>query len=262
MVANASSPTSERLALAKALADRAGAMARQYWRTQLNVDHKADASPVTDVDREIERAWRNMLATRTPDAGIYGEEFGADGQAHQDLWVLDPIDGTGAFITGSPLFGSLIGFLIEGTPQIGVIEMPALHERWTAARGLGAHFNGTPCLASGLEVLRNAALATTSPFSFSDAERTRFAELARRVSITRFGGDCYAYALLAAGHVDLVVECALMPYDYLPIVPIVEEAGGVMTDWDGTALTISSDGRVIAAASEALHAAALEVLNG
>lgn len=253
----------ERLALAERLADLARPIALAHWRSRLDVESKADATPVTVADRAIETEMRALLAEAEPGAAIFGEEYGADGPTEgvRDLWILDPIDGTGAYVTGSPLFGALIGLLVDGAPTLGVIDVPALGERWTALRGAGAFLNGARCATSGVRALREAALGATSPRIFSEGERARFEEVARRAALTRFGGDCYAYALVASGHLDLVVEAGLKPYDFLPIVPVLEEAGGVMTDWSGRPLGLASDGRVIAAASPALHAEALAILN-
>ena len=252
----------DRLALAERLADTARRLALAHWRSRLDVESKADSTPVTIADRGIETELRALIAEAEPQATILGEEFGsgAPSESRGDLWVLDPIDGTGAFVTGSPLFGSLIGFVVEGAPVLGVIEVPVLGERWTALRGDGARLNGRRCAVSGVRRLGEATLGATSPLIFAEAERERFGDLSRRAALTRFGGDCYAYALVASGHLDLVVEAGLKPYDYLPLVPVLEEAGGVMTDWAGRALGLASDGRVIAAASPALHAEALEVL--
>jgi histidinol phosphatase-like enzyme (inositol monophosphatase family) len=254
----------ERIALAERLADHARPIALAHWRHRMEVESKSDATPVTAADRAIEAELRALLAEVEPGAAIFGEEYGASGATAGpgDVWVLDPIDGTGAFVTGSPLFGTLIGLLSDGAPFLGVIEVPALGERWTGMRGEGAFLNGARCATSGARALSDAALGATSPLVFGEADRARFLDLSRRAALTRFGGDCYAYALLASGHLDLVVEAGLKPYDYLPVVPVVEEAGGVMTDWAGEPLGLGSDGRVIAASSHALHAEALEMLHG
>lgn len=253
-----------RLALAEAMADCAREIALRHWRTRIDVETKSDATPVTAADRAIETAMRDMILASEPDSAILGEEFGADASSGSgdDLWVLDPIDGTGSFITGSPLFGTLIGLVVRGVPQLGVIEVPALGERWTATRGGGASLNGEPCAVSSRQSLAGASLGATSLLVFPEPERQGFLRLADRAALTRFGGDCYAYALVASGHLDLVVEAGLKPYDYLPLAPIIEEAGGCITDWAGQSLSPASDGRVIAAASRELHAEALAVLNG
>ena len=253
----------KRLALTEQMANSARRIALTHWRRGLDIENKADATPVTIADRTIETKMRAMISEAEPGAAVLGEEFGSDATAagQSELWVLDPIDGTGAFVTGSPLFGSLIGFVADGVPVLGVIEAPALGERWTALRGEGTFLNGERCATSGIVDLSEAALGSTSPMVFSEAERTTFFELSRRVALTRFGGDCYAYALVASGHLDLVVEAGLQPYDYLPLVSVLEEAGGVITDWSGAPLTLNSGGRVIASATRALHAQALEILN-
>ena len=249
--------------LVESMANSARRIALAYWRRALNIESKADATPVTIADRAIENKLRSMIAEAEPTAAIFGEEFGADTTvaAQSDLWILDPIDGTGAFVTGSPLFGTLIGLVANGAPVLGVIEAPALGERWTAQHGEGAFLNGKRCATSGVVNLSEAALGSTSPMTFSDEERMKFSELSGRVALTRFGGDCYAYALVASGHLDLVVEAGLQPYDYLPLVTVLEEAGGVITDWSGAPLTLNSGGRVVASASRPLHAQALEILN-
>jgi histidinol phosphatase-like enzyme (inositol monophosphatase family) len=261
MLAAAARTDDARLALAETLADCAREIALRHWRTRPEVETKADATPVTIADRTIETAMRELIERSEPGAAILGEEFGATPAGDGDLWVLDPIDGTGAFITGSPLFGTLIGLVAGGAAHLGVVEVSALGERWTAVRGGGAFLNGAPCRTSERKRLADASLGATSVLAFPPENREAFLRLAGRTALTRFGGDCYAYALVASGHLDLVVEAGLKPYDYLPLAPIVEEAGGCMTDWAGRPLGLASDGRVVAAASRALHAEALEVLN-
>jgi myo-inositol-1(or 4)-monophosphatase len=175
------------------------------------------------------------------------------------LWVLDPIDGTKAFVTGMPLFGTLIAYLDEEVPRLGVIEMPALGERWSASLGVTA-FGGNPCRTSGCLSIDEARVYTSSPDVFTAEDWQRYERMSKRAAMRRFGGDCYMYGLLASGHCDLVVEASLMPYDYMALVPVVEGAGGLMTDWDGRPLGLGSDGRVVASASAALHDRALKML--
>lgn len=247
--------------VALALADAARAIALQHFRRPLDVAMKADASPVTVADRCAEAAMRDILASRRPGDGIFGEELGRKALDAPRIWVLDPIDGTGAFITGSPLFGVLVGLLRDGRPDLGVIEMPALGERWLGRPGLPAEMNGRPCRASGRTRLAEASLAATSLLAMPAADRPAFLRLAERASITRFGGDCYSYGLLASGHLDVVAEAGLQPYDYLPVVAVIEAAGGVVTDWSGAPLGLASNGRVAASASASLHEEVLRVLN-
>ena len=248
----------EILAFATGLADAARPVAMRHFRTELDIVAKADASPVTLADRAIEALLRERIAARFPEHGIVGEEMGVTpGQG--PVWVIDPIDGTKSFVTGLPLFGTLIALLDGGRPLVGVIDMPALGERWAGMPG-AATFNGAPTRASTCRSLAAARFFTTTPDGFSGSDAARYRRLVDRVGIRRFCGDCYAYGLLASGHCDLVAETGLQPYDYLAHVPVIEAAGGVITDWAGSALTLDSDGRVLAAATPDLHEAALDIL--
>lgn len=244
------------------LADETDAMAMTYFRKPLDIEAKADASPVTQADRAIEAVMRRHIAAAFPSHGILGEEHEDSRRDADRLWVIDPIDGTKSFLSGMPSFGTLIASLSGGVPDIGVISIPPTGERWSGQSGKPSLFNGTPCRTSGRQSLSDAILYTTSPDSFDPAELAQFDALSKRVAMRRFGGDCYAYGLLASGHVDLVVEMNLHPYDYMALVPVVQGAGGVITDWEGRALTLASEGKVIAAASASLHTQALAALGG
>jgi inositol-phosphate phosphatase/L-galactose 1-phosphate phosphatase/histidinol-phosphatase len=247
-------------AFAEQLADLAAPVALRYFRQKLVVESKADTSPVTIADREIELAMRRMIGERFPEHGLFGEEHGLDRADADCVWVLDPIDGTKSFITGMPTFGTLVAYLEGGVPKVGIVDHCALRERWVGREGEATRWNGEPCRTSGRTKLSDAVLYATTPDIFSGADRESFEVVSRHVALRRFGGDCYAYGLLASGHVDLVIEADLQPYDYLALVPVVQGAGGVITDWSGTPLGLESDGRVIAAATPALHAAALKAL--
>lgn len=248
----------EILAFAEDLADTARPLAMHSFRTALDIVSKADASPVTQADRAIEALLRARIEARFPEHGIFGEEMGVKpGQG--PVWVVDPIDGTKSFVTGLPLFGTLIALVDEGRPLVGVIDMPALGERWTGMPGQ-ALFGGAPARTSGCRELAGARFFTTTPDGFVGEDELRYRRLVSRVGIRRFCGDCYAYGLLASGHCDLVAETGLQPYDYLALVPVIEAAGGIITDWDGMALTLDSDGRALAAATPDLHRAALAIL--
>ncbi|WP_339759180.1 histidinol-phosphatase [uncultured Hoeflea sp.] len=256
-------PNSEtdRLAqFADTLANMTDAMAMTYFRKPLDIEAKADDSPVTQADRAIEAAMRQQITDVFPTHGILGEEQ-EDARLDADrIWVIDPIDGTKSFLSGMPSFGTLIACLAHGVPDIGVISIPPTGERWTGQRGAPSRLNGVPCCTSGQQSLSEAILYTTSPDSFDPAGLAQFETLSEKVAMRRFGGDCYAYGLLASGHVDLLVEMNLHPYDYMALVPVIEGAGGVITDWDGLPLTLTSEGKVIAAASATLHAEALMAL--
>lgn len=250
------------IALAHEMADAAGAVIRRYFRTPVGVDTKADESPVTIADRETETAMRELLARQRPRDGILGEEHGRERLDAEYLWVIDPIDGTKAFITGMPLFGTLIGLLHRGKPVLGIIDQPILRERWLGLAGQPTTMNGKPIRARPCPSLDKAFLYSTAPDMFKGPDAVAYERIRGKVRQPRFGGDCYAYGLLTMGFADLVIEASLQPYDYCAVIPVVEGAGGVMTDWQGKALTIESDGRVVAAGDRAAHAAALQALAG
>ena len=249
----------EFLRFANQLADAARPIARAYFRQPLTVESKADLSPVTIADRAIESELRRLIESQYPGHGILGEEFPA---RHGDCftWVLDPIDGTRSFITGMPLFGTLIALLQDGRPIVGVIDFPALCERWSGVAGQPSRHLGNLVRTSVVLQLAQASCYSTSPDMFIGDDAGKFARLCAQVGMRRFGGDCYAYALLASGHCDLVVEAGLQPYDYLSLVPVIEGAGGRISDWQGRELTLESDGRVLAAANHDLWTQALSVL--
>jgi len=247
------------LSLAGQLADVARSIALQHYRTPLAVERKGDGSPVTVADRDIETLMRRMIRGAFPAHAIRGEEFAAEGSG-EFTWVLDPIDGTKSFVTGYPLFGSLIALMQGARPVLGVIEAPALAERWVGCEGRPTRFNGKAVKASSCGAIEQAVVYTTTLESFSAAERARFETLAARAALRRFGGDCYLYGMLAGGHCDLVIEVQLKPHDFMAVIPVVEGAGGRISDWRGAPLTVESDGRVVAAASEALWRQALAEL--
>lgn len=248
------------VALAEHLADAARPVIMGYFRTGAAIDTKADASPVTAADREAEAVMRRLILDAYPEHGILGEEHGPERLDARYLWVLDPIDGTKSFVTGKPLFGTLIALLRDGVPIVGVIDMPALAERWVGAEERPTTFNGRAVHTRQPAELGDAWLYATSPDMFRGTDRDRFARLVDRVRAAVYGADCYAYGLLANGTVDIVCEASLQPYDYCAVVPVITGAGGVITDWQGRPLGIASDGRVLAAGERQIHAAALEVL--
>jgi inositol-phosphate phosphatase/L-galactose 1-phosphate phosphatase/histidinol-phosphatase len=250
------------IALANEMAETAGSVIRRYFRTPVGVDTKADESPVTIADRETEAAMRTLLERRRPRDGILGEEHGRERLDAEFVWVLDPIDGTKAFITGMPVFGTLIGLLHRGKPVLGIIDQPIMRERWLGVAGTGTTLNGKAARVRPCPSLDKAFLYSTAPDMFKGDDAIAYERVKTKVRQPRFGGDCYAYGLVALGFADLVIESSLQPYDYCAVIPVIEGAGGVMTDWQGKALTIESDGRVVAAGDKAAHAAALKALAG
>ena len=250
----------EFLRIAHSLADAAGEVLRRYFRTPGAVDIKPDDSPVTAADREAESAVREILSSRRPADGVVGEEFGAENADAEFVWVVDPIDGTRSFIAGRPIFGTLIAALSGGVPVLGVIDQPVAGERWTGCIDGGALFNNAPISTRACAKLADGLLATTSPHLFASGKIERFRRIEGRARHAIYGGDCYNYGLLAAGHVDAVVESGLKPYDFCALAPIVREAGGRITDWSGEPLSLSSNGDVVASGDARLHAEALSLL--
>lgn len=249
------------LAAAEAAAAAAAATIRPLFRASLTVAEKSDLSPVTRADREAERAMRSVLAARFPEDGLFGEELGHERDDARFCWVLDPIDGTRAFITGRPLFGTLIARLDRGRPVFGMIDQPVTGERWvgfgrTEFRGpFGGHAGCRPCAS-----LAEAELAATYPEMFSPAETASLARLKSACRRMTWGGDCYAYGLLALGMIDIVCEASLKLWDWAALVPIVEGAGGRMTDWRGEPLRPGTSGRVLAVGDRRLLQPALDRL--
>lgn len=249
------------LPLAERLADVSADIVRRYFRADpatLKTEAKADESPVTVADRSAETAMRALIEETYPDHGIFGEEFEFVRTDAEYAWVLDPIDGTMAFVTGMPVFGTLIALMRNGRPILGIINQPVTHERWIGIAGRETTLNGEVISTSKTARLADAAHYATHPSMFGQGEDwAKVQSLLAQVKSSRYGGDCYAYGLLAAGFIDLVTEAGLKIYDFMALIPVIEGAGGMITDWNGRELNRDSDGRVLAAANSACHAAAL-----
>jgi inositol-phosphate phosphatase/L-galactose 1-phosphate phosphatase/histidinol-phosphatase len=252
-------PTSY-LDLAGRLADISGPIIARYFRSGIAFTDKDDASPVTAADREAETAIRSIIQAEYPDHGILGEEYGGQNLDAEFVWVLDPIDGTKSFVTGKPLFGTLIALCQNGSPVLGVIDQPILKERWMGATGHQTTYNGVAVSTRACANISDAWLYATSPSMFKGASKTAFKRLADKVKFPLYGGDCYVYGLLSSGFTDMVCEATMQPYDYCALVPIVEGAGGKISDWTGAPLTMSSDGTILAAGDATLHQTALKIL--
>ena len=252
--------TDDDIRLAARLADLAGKAIRPFFRSRFEMEAKADASPVTQADRAAEAAIRAVLVQERPADGIIGEEYGNEREGAARLWVIDPIDGTRSFIAGRPIFGTLIALIEEGRPVLGLIDQPIIGDRWLGVEGRPMLFNGTEARTRACGALARAHLATTGPAYFNAEERARFEGVSAAARDTLWGGDCYNYALLASGHLDLVVEAGLKLHDFAALVPVVEGAGGRMCDWEGRPLTGASDGRVVAVGDAAILDEVLERL--
>ncbi len=245
---------------ALAAADLAREITGRYFRTRLAVDNKADQSPVTVADRETEEAIRALIDERHPDHGVFGEEGGNQTSGQRFRWIVDPIDGTKSFATGRATFGTLLALLDGETPVLGVIDQGILDERWVGVRGRVTTFNGEPCATRQESRLDRCSIYATTLDMFDDHTLPRFRKLADACQFRIWGGDCYSYGLLASGFTDLVCEADLFPYDYLALAPVIEGAGGIITDWNGKPLGLDSGDRVLASSNPELHAVALDRL--
>ncbi len=256
-------------AFAETLADLARPITRRYFRSDLKVIDKPDATPVTLADMEIEARLREEIAKTFPDHGILGEEEEPKNIDAEYVWVIDPIDGTKAFTVGKPQFGTLVGLCKNGEPVVGVIDQAITDERWVGVKGEGAWFNGAPMRTNAdgtkreskhLLPLSETIVLATSPDIFSGTTSIAFAQLKRACKGVYYGGDCYNFALIAQDHGAIVVEAGLKTVDFIALVNPIVEAGGYVCDWQGRPLTMASDGTIVAAANRRLADDVLKVI--
>ncbi len=247
---------------AERLADTSREILRSAAAERPRAEVKDDSSPVTAVDRAVEDRLRDMIAREYPDHGIVGEERGVAASDSEHVWVLDPIDGTLAFLAGIPVFGTLIALLRNGTPVIGVIDMPATAERWVGCAGRPTTRNGEAIRARPCAELSTALISTSNPDFYGGAELQMFERLKAAVRWTVYGGSCLAYAQIASGRIDLGIDVGFDPFDYLALVPVITGAGGVISEWGGKPLTLDSGDRIIAAGDPRSQTRALEILAG
>ena len=254
---------SAELAVAHRLADAAREEIRPRFR-RVDAERKGDASPVTEADRAAEEAMRRILKAEYPQDGVHGEEYGVEEGRSGRQWVLDPVDGTTAFLAGRPIFGTLIALMVDGFPVLGVVDQAILGERYVGVAGQRTTFNGHDIACRPCPKLEEATIATTGPHYFTPHEGERFMALAGATDHKRMvmGGDCYNYAQLAAGQLDIVCEAGLKLHDWAALVPVVEGAGGVMSDWQGDPLNAASDGHVLALGDAARLEDVVELLQG
>ncbi len=245
---------------AEALADASRALLAEAARRSHQGEMKADGSPVTAIDKAVEARLRGMIADAYPDHGIVGEEHGKSGAESGHVWVLDPIDGTLPFLAGLPVYGTLIALLRGGVPLLGVIDMPATAERWVGVKGSPTTRNGEPVRVRPCADLNQAMMSTSNIDFYDGDDLAAFKRLKAATRWTVYGGSCMAYAQIASGRIDMGVDVAFDVFDYLALAPIIEGAGGIMSDWQGAPLTLASGDRLIAAGDARVHCAALAVL--
>ena len=261
MTVTLSLPSDEKLlTVALELTRRASRISMHHFRNPLQISYKGDASPVTVADQETEREMRHIIQTHFPDHGIFGEEHGEEKMDRDIVWVLDPIDGTKSFISGIPLFGMLVSILVKDVPRIGIIHMPALEESFTGIRNQPSLHNDRRIRTRNCHSLAEALCFIGEGDKMLTESPGLFEKLQMSTRLTRFGYDCYPYGQLAMGNIDVVIERGLQPYDYLALIPIIEGAGGVITDWQGAPLSLTSKGDVIASATPQLHQEMLDLI--
>lgn len=245
------------------LCDAAERETMPRFRMRLDIQNKDQAGfdPVTEADRAAELAIRTLVERRFPDHGFVGEEHGKVREDARHVWIVDPVDGTRAFICGLPSWGTLIGLTEGGRPVAGVMAQPFTGERYIACDGeafLWRNGERRKLATSATARLSDAVMMTTSPYIFAPEIIGRYRAVEKACRMTRYGFDCYAYAMVAAGNIDLVVESGLQAYDIAPLIPLIEAAGGVVTTWEGA--DAANGGSIIAAANAAIHAQALALL--
>ena len=254
----------ELVEFAHLLADAAGEIVRPATRSRRVVHSKADASPVTEIDRAVEMRLREMIAARYPDHGVVGEEFDDDRREAEHVWVLDPVDGTKAFMAGLPVFGTLIGLARGARPVLGIVDQPVARERWTGIDGDGTWHNGERVHTNACDRLSDALVCTTSHEYYQGGDARAFRRIVSGSRWVVYGGNCLAFAQVACGFVDVALEANVGAYDYCALVPVVENAGGVMTGWQGEPLTTAPPpgGRILASGNRTVHEAAMACLAG
>jgi inositol-phosphate phosphatase/L-galactose 1-phosphate phosphatase/histidinol-phosphatase len=256
----------ELIDFANHLADLSCNIAQKYFRKDLGEENKADDTPVTLADKGIERLIREEVLKKYPDHGFIGEEYGDVNIEADYKWVVDPIDGTSSFVIGKPVFGTLIALTYKNNSIIGVINQPINNERWVGVKGLGVTLNGKNISSRKTGSISNSILCTTSPVFFDKTDLEFFDKVSSKTKYQKYGGvfyggDCYLFGLMALGYVDIIIETGLKNYDYAALVPVVEESGGVITDWSGKGLDINSNGQILACGDKKVHAEIMQIAN-
>ncbi len=250
----------ELVQFANAVADTARSTSLRYFRASPELLIKSDGSPVTVADRETERVIRDMLSRSYPQHAVMGEEYGGTTTDQPYTWVVDPIDGTKSYLAGAPTYGMLLALLYNGNPVLGIVDIPALDERWCGVAGQATSMNGQPVKTRSCTAVEQAVLTIISPDYLKGDDLSAVDRLCRMARVRRYSSDGYSHPLLASGYVDMVVAVGQQPFDYLAAVAVVEGAGGYITDWAGKPLGLDSDGRILVTATAELHRQALNVL--
>ncbi len=250
------------LKFANNFADESRKILKKKFEENFSIEIKNDGSMVTEVDKEIESLFLKKLEKEFPDHGVVGEEYGKKNLDSNFLWVIDPLDGTHSFISGKPLFGTLLCLIIDNTPSLGIIDIPILEERWSGLKRHGVEKNNKNCLINSDDKnLNECILSSTSLLMFDQKHSDVIKKIYENVKFPVFGTDCYAYGLLISNKIDMIIEANLKPWDFLAQTALIEEAGGIITDWSGNPLSIHSDGKVIAAKSQKAYHQAISYLD-
>jgi len=253
--------TADLVRFAERLADESHRLLGRAATEAIRIEVKADNSFVTETDRAIEMRLRELIKETRPDDGVMGEEYGAHDLDADLVWVLDPVDGTAPFIAGIPVYGTLIGVSRFGRPWIGVLDYPATGDRWVGVNGVFAEHNRVAVRTSRCADLTNALVTCSNPDFFQPEEYSLLARVRDEAQYTLYGGSSFAYGMLASGRTELAVDSGLKPYDIFAPAAVIGGAHGVMTEWSGAELSLSSPGQIVAAANPVLHAAALKLLS-
>ena len=252
----------EFISFANHLSDESAEIIKQYFRKSIHIENKEDESPVTVADKNTELKIRELISNKYPTHGILGEEFDGKDMDSEYLWVIDPIDGTRSFIAGHKDFGTLISLLHNKKPIIGIINCPMHEERWVGIQGEKTKMNGQIVQTSNKKNLDQSYLSSTGLYMFNnDNFKKGFEKIIDTTRYHRFGGDCYNYGLVASGYIDIVIENMLKIHDYMALIPVIEGAGGKITDSSGNMIGFDSNGSVVVSANEELHSQLIDIIN-
>jgi len=248
------------LKIANECAEASGKIIKKYFRKKIKIERKSDNSPVTRADKEAEKKIRDIIAKKAPECGFFGEETGKFNTNNEYVFVVDPLDGTKGFISGKPLFCTLIGLMKNNKPYIGVLNQPILNERWSGIANKESKYNNTKIRTTKCNKLKGLRMYATSPMMFKGKNQRVYKNIRSKIGETWFGIDSYSHGLLASGFVDVVLEASLKPYDYIASAAVISGAGGKLTDWYGNALNLDSDGRILASGDPKIHKQLLKVI--